>query len=177
MRLFKILCFSFLLLSVKSFSQNNKVIITVDGLAKSFVYITSVNGHQQRVIDTVYLNEFGTGSFSLSQKYSSGMFRINSKESIRTSNKSQSPFSVSFLISPSNKNEIINLHTSIANPMDSILVLESNENKLYCDYLKRKKTYNQKLQLLSTFITLYPKNNGTKDRFFIDLKRIQQTSK
>lgn len=56
--------------------------------------------------------------------------------------------------------ESVHIRTSLKTPMDSMKVIQSNENKLYYDFLHLKKDYRLKMDLLNPLVMYYPESDA-----------------
>ena len=181
-------------------SQNYTLNITVNGtpnnlsaLSEKKIYITSIYGHYQTVIDSAVLNITGTSrkvgeaQFHL-RNARAGMYRIILGQTQEAAFYNEAPQSFNMIIPvapviPEGLDQRekasslqISLSTSFEYPLDSMEVKGSKENEQYYNYLKKKKLYNQKLDVLEQMLRLYPKNDEAKilktnDRFYLKIQK------
>ncbi len=135
------------------YGQNNFFLnIKVNELPYNKIYLASIYGHHQHVVDSAAINQEGSFQFQFTEKYPAGMYRIILGQTPKAAFQNEAPQSFLIIF----KNENTALSTNFNYPVDSMQVSVGIENKMYYEYLKKKKQYNQKLGLLEQMIRFYP---------------------
>ena len=180
-------CFLFFIASI-GYAQEYTFQVNIsdpDPIGKQ-VYLASIYGHYQTIIDSTSINEKGEFLFKFNKNNRlGGIYRIifNQDPKAAFYNKQPQSFDIIFSATTSNRggktrdsSPHISFSTSFNYLLDSMVISGSNENKLYYDYLKKKKLYSKKLDLLEQMLRLYPKNNITDlptidDQFYVQIQK------
>ncbi|MFO8129519.1 MAG: TlpA disulfide reductase family protein [Bacteroidales bacterium] len=133
---------SALTFSCNSRSQNPVINGQIVGLTEKVIYIAGFDGDQEAVSDSVMTDTYGNFSFTLSDSYPAGMYRL-----ILGKN--------SFLDLIYNHNDI-GFTTTLENPRENLKITKSIENLIFYDYLRKKHAYQHKTDLLYPLIFEYP---------------------
>lgn len=164
------------------YGQNNFLLnIKVNDMPYNKIYLASIYGHHQRIVDSAIINQEGYFQFQLKKlphplpplqlerglRGEVGMYRIILGQTPKAAFRNEAPQSFTVIF----KNENTELLTSFNYPSDSMQVSVGAENKLYYDYLKKKKQYNQKLDLLEQMLRFYP----STDNFYKEIKKEYNT--
>lgn len=146
-------CF-FLLFSISFCNGQNKFLlkVKVNELPYNKIYLASIYGHHQRIVDSATINQEGYFQFQFTEKYPAGVYRVILGQTPKAAFQNEAPQSILIVF----KNENTELSTCFNYPSDSMQVSVGSENKMYYEYLKKKKQYNQKLGLLEQVIRFYP---------------------
>jgi thiol-disulfide isomerase/thioredoxin len=139
------------------YGQNNFLLnVKVNELPYNKIYLASIYGHHQHVIDSAAINQEGSFQFQFTEKYPAGMYRIILGQTPKAAFQNEAPQSILIIF----QNENTTLSTSFNYPVDSMQVTVGTENKMYYEYLKKKKQYNQKLGLLEQMLRFYPSTDN-----------------
>lgn len=138
-----ILCWTF---GVASFAQNYRLEIEVDHLEPSEVYLANFYGDRNSVIDTAYSDTTGRIAFIMPASYPSGMYRIFLTKEVF--------FDIIF-----NKEDIV-IETDYNDLYESLVVMESEENQLYYEFLRTKHEFRRKFELLAPLNDYYPRTDS-----------------
>lgn len=146
--------FLFLLFILTGYSQQNHEITgEVTNLTESRIYLASFYGEQTHVFDSVTVIPGGEIRLSYDASRLPGYYRIILKKD----------HYVDLIL---NK-EDIRFSTDFNEPFDSLRILQSAENKIYYDFLKRAGSSRLKQELLTTLIDYYPRD----DSFYEQIKQ------
>ena len=149
----------FIALANLSFAQT----FFVDGIIEDYpgqqIYLSGFYGDQKDIIDSTITDQNGHFEFELPKTLASGQYRImlNGREFFDLILNKQS----------------LKLITARENPIEDMAVMESEENKLYYDYLKlRNKTY-YKLELLRPLTKFYPPSEDFYEKIILEFDETQ----
>ena len=160
--------------------QNNfSLKVKVNELPYSKIYLASIYGHKQYIIDSAVINQEGVFQFTFQPhllpplqlerglRGEAGLYRIILGQTPKAifNNEAAQSFVVIF------NNENTTLTTNFNFPVDSMQVWVGTENKMYYQYLKRKKQNNKKLDLLEQMLRLYP----VQDNFYSQIQKQYNT--
>ena len=144
-------------------AQDYTISAIVHDLSPKQVYVASIHGHHQTVIDSAVVKE-GAFQFHLNNARP-GLYRIILGQTPKAASRHEPPQSFNIILDQ--QDDTIKLATSFDAPTDSMVVLQSEENKLYYKYLGKKKLFNKKLELLEHMTRLYPND----DQFYTNIQR------
>lgn len=135
--------------------------IKVDGLLAEEVYLQAYHGSDLQTVDTARVMD--EEIYFKNKNYHEGLYRIilGSTEDAAMFKMEVSAFD--FVIST----EDISLQTSYFDPVQSMKVIQSNDNALFFDYLNYNASYRTKLGSLLSLLSDY----SDKDQFYPDLRR------
>jgi len=155
----------FLFFSISFCYGQNKYLLSVKvkDMPYEKIYLTSIYGHHQHVVDSAAINQEGAFQFQFIEKHPIGMYRIILGQTPKAKFESGAP--QSFIIIFNNENT--ELSTNFNYPSDSMQLMVGVENKMYYEFLKKKKQYNQKLGLLEQMLRFYP----SSDNFYAEIKK------
>lgn len=169
----------FLLFSISfCYGQNNFLLkVKVNDMPYNKIYLASIYGHHQLIVDSATINQEGYFQFRFEKlphplpplqlerglRGEVGMYRVILGQTPKAAFQNEAPQSVLIIF----KNENTELSTYFNYPSDSMQVMVGAENKMYYEYLKKKKQYNQKLGLLEQVIRFYPE----KDVFYSQTRK------
>jgi len=137
-----------LMVNLSAISQEYKISGTITGLENESVYLMQLMGEKRSIIDTAQTDI--TGAFDMPESRKTGMYVV-----IKGAGQA-----VELIY---NKEDIQFITSGFANE-DGIQVISSVENLIYYDYLSVKGVNMYKLDVLSTLLKNYPKNND----FYLD---------
>ncbi|MCD4680851.1 MAG: redoxin domain-containing protein [Bacteroidales bacterium] len=135
----------FLISSFVIGQKNYNVTITFKDLPEKNILLTSFFGDKNAVLDSAFTDESGKVIFTLSENSYSGMYRLI----ISRNNQLDLIF---------NK-ENVELLTQKDHLMDSLVVIQSQENITYYNFLKSEYESQTKLELLSSLVDFYPEDD------------------
>lgn len=128
-----------------AFTQSYQLIGKISGLSDQYVYLHSFYGAEKGKIDSVKVAKDGSFTYRFPQNAYRGMYRL------RWSNNKM--MDIIF------HNENIRFTTHTNSVVDSLRFLESRENQMYFEYLKKRNEAEFKLELLQPLINHYPRND------------------
>ena len=160
-RLFIVGCF-FSVVLAQTLAQDHTISATVTGLPTKQVYLATIHGHHQTVIDSAVVKE-GAFQFHLNNARAA-LYRIILGQTPKAASRHEPPQSFNIILDQ--QDDTIKLATSFDAPTDSMVVLQSEENKLYYEYIGKKKLFNKKLELLEHMTRLYPND----DQFYTNIQ-------
>jgi hypothetical protein len=138
------------MVNLSAISQEYKISGTITGLENESVYLMQLMGEKRSIIDTAQTDITGAFTFDMPESRKTGMYVV-----IKGAGQA-----VELIY---NKEDIQFITSGFANE-DGIQVISSVENLIYYDYLSVKGVNMYKLDVLSTLLKNYPKNND----FYLD---------
>ncbi len=138
----------------------NSVKLTIKGCNDTSIILYSVKGESLTIIDTFYST--GKGQFELNLKKGTmpGLFRVIFNKNNR----------FDFLFD----NEDIEIKSDFNNLLDSVVVVKSQSNMLFYDFIKQNKEYKIKNELLQFILDRYPKNDEYYNETVKTLTKLQE---
>jgi len=149
-----LLCFHLIILSSCSSETGFTITSHISGLPDSKIFLASIRGDAYKIIDTAYLKK-GVCIFSISNKIQTGMLKIIPEASLKQESRNKTLNYIDIIFN----NENVNLKSVYPFLQDSLGILESKENKIYYDYLKKTGTIQSKLDLIQPLLAQYPVND------------------
>ncbi len=147
------LTFLLLIMILAGHAQNTHEITgTVAGLKEPKVYLASFYGEQVYVLDSTIVKPDGNFRFSYDESHLPGYYRIILKKD----------HYVDLIL---NK-EHVSFRTDFDEPLDSLQILQSTENRIYYDFLEQAGKSRLKQDLLTTLIDYYPR----EDAFYPEIR-------
>lgn len=137
--------------------------IKIKGAPNKTFYLSRYFGDKTFIVDTIRTDKTGSFKTELNSNYNPGLYKLE------LSSKNYFNFII-------NK-EDITLKTFIVNSMDSMQVIQSEENKILFEYYKQQKVVNQKMNLLSPIVQNYPKSNEFYKTALNEFRQIQKEYK
>ncbi|MCF8235681.1 MAG: redoxin domain-containing protein [Bacteroidales bacterium] len=158
--------FSFVLMLL--FASANGQEHTIEGIIENYnnnqIYIANFYGDQDRIIDSLQTDEQGYFKFSMPENAATGKYRV-----IMKNNKY---FDLVY------NDENIRILTKSDSPIEYMDVLNSEENQVFYDYIKRRSLTQYKLELLQPVVSYYPGNTDfytkAEDEFMAVQENMQQ---
>ncbi|MCD4773271.1 MAG: redoxin domain-containing protein [Bacteroidales bacterium] len=156
----RILLPALFIISSFSFSQDYSLIGIIEDFSNKKLYLTDFYGDQKNIIDSTLSDETGKFEFYFSEEMPVGQYRILVENN--------------FIDIIFNK-EDIQFITSNLSPNENIEIINSDENRLYYDYLYNRNLCQFKIDLLSDIIDYYPEHDifyatAKKEYIFIQKK-------
>lgn len=135
------------------FGQTYTVEISLNNLPSKSAYLLSIYGDENNLLDSTMFDNAGTVKFVFGHNRHIGMYRLYiDKET-----------TVDFIFNKEN----IKLSCDYNNPVESMNVITSLENKLYYAFLSQDENSQRKLELLMPIINYYPKD----DKFYSEASK------
>lgn len=154
------LIFFYYLLIVLSLNAQD-IHIKVDGLLANEVFLQAYHGSDLRTVDTT--NVLDEKIYFENKNYPEGLYRIILGNSEDAALFKMEVSAFDFIIS----NEDISLQTSYFNTVQSMKVIQSDDNVLFFDYQQYNASYRTKLGSLLSLLSDY----SDQDQFYPDLRR------
>ncbi len=126
-------------------SQNYQLKGTIHGLPADKIGISGFYGTEEKAFDSIPVDADGSFSYTFEKDAKKGMYRLRWNKNL-------------FLDIIFN-NENIVFTTDAENIIDSLVFVQSHENKLYYEYMNRRTTTDYKTQLLAQLISGYPSDD------------------
>jgi thiol-disulfide isomerase/thioredoxin len=132
-----------------SLSQAYNLQLDIKNLSEKEIYLTDFYGDKNTFKDTTITDTSGFAVFTMQEKDQPGMYRVFLDKNIF--------FDIVY------NRENIRIKSNMEDLYESLVVVESHENKIYYDFLRKMNDYNRKFDLLAPVIDYYPR----KDSFFV----------
>lgn len=155
-------CSHSLLITTALKAQNYVLSGTVNQLPSKQVFLISVKGHNEKVIDSAEVKN-NTFQFHISAKTPTGLYKIILYKSVRRGEEDEGPTDLSLIF---NREDIV-FATNFLSINDSMRIFLSKENTIYYNYLKRTDQSGMKLDVLNQLPQFFPK----KDDFYPTIKK------
>lgn len=152
----KLLIFLFSILFLNGYGQKYNIEITINNASGKMAYLLNFYGDNNNLVDSSKLDDNGKFSCTFTNRHA-GMYRLY----IDNNN------AVDFIF----KNENIRLLCDYDNTDASMQVLESKENKIYFEFLKKDEISQRKLELLMPLVSYYPRD----DKFYNEAAKTYNT--
>lgn len=156
----KLTLFLFIMLPFFLSAKEYKIQGTIKNYNSAQVYLSSVYGDKLNILDSTLTDRNGSFQFTFGQNQPNGMYRLffaNNKKLDLIFNY-----------------EDINFETNVSDPINSIIVKESVENKTYYNYLLRKNYDQYRLELLQPVLMYYPKTDPFFKTISSEFNKIQK---
>lgn len=140
-----------LMISVSLLGQKNNLKLEIENFPEKEVYLASFYGEKNNILDTAFPSN-GKIIFPLKSEYYPGMYRIFLTKDV-------------FFDIVYNK-ENIEIKTDYENLYEKLEVIQSNENKIYYDFLRKGNDYRMKFDLLAPVNDYFPQT----DSFFYEAR-------
>ena len=156
------ICFQLILITTSIQAQNYVLSGTVSQLPSKKVFLISVKGHNEKIIDSAEVknNYF---QFHISSKTPSGMYKILLYQPAHRADDDDKPTDLSIIF---NKEDIV-FSTNFMAITDSMRIFLSKENTVYYNYLKRTDESGVKLDVLNQMPQFFPR----KDDFYPTIRK------
>ena len=129
---------------ISAYSQHS-LKVNLNGNEQANLLLYRIYGDKFQLLDTLERNKEGQYSFLFPSNASIGMYRL-----------SFAPKAFADIIY---NQEDCWIRTELKSPMDSMYVIQSVENQIYYDFLKQKRAYELKMELLKPLLAYYPEQN------------------
>lgn len=149
----KLIPIGFIFLAIVSFSQNYTLDITVAHLPRKDIYLATFYGDKNAIIDTAFPDTSGLFKFTFNDLNNPGMYRVFLLKDVF--------FDIIY------NRENINIKSDYDNLYENLEVIQSTENKIYYDFLRKMNDYRRKFELLSPLNDYYP----ATDSFYFAAKQ------
>ncbi|MCX6257800.1 MAG: thioredoxin-like domain-containing protein [Bacteroidia bacterium] len=147
--------------SFSIYGQNEFILkINVKGLPGKVIYLADFYGDKNKFIDTTVTNAYGTATFVMNDSRQPGMYHI--------------VFDKDRFADVIYNREDITVSTVASNPMDSLVVESSTENKIYYGFLHYDQEYELKDGLLNSLVEMYPRKEAFYKQSVDEYNRVQK---
>jgi thiol-disulfide isomerase/thioredoxin len=144
---------SFMLtVSVNSIAQEYTLSAHVEGIPVSQVYLVSIYRFKQTIIDSASSGENGNFQFHFNRGSATGLYRLILGKTKKSELNNGQPQTFNIIFNKENTD----VFTVFDYPADSMKVSQGKENQLYYEYLKKKRSNTQRLELLEQLLRQYP---------------------
>jgi thiol-disulfide isomerase/thioredoxin len=123
--------------------ETRKLRFTLEDFRNGMVKLVEYYGQDRITVDSVVVDEEGRGVFILDDSYKPGMYRIQTKNG-------RGGIDVIY------NHEDIDLLVKGYFILDSVVVYESDENKVFYEYIRIKNSFENRLSLLEPVVMYYP---------------------
>jgi peroxiredoxin len=124
----------------------------IHGYSKKNIYLASIEGDHVKIKDTTTTNQSGKFKFNLNDYPAPAMYKlILGKQNVTDKKVHQTGFEIIY-----NHENIEIYSTTPFLAYDSMEIIQSEENKLYYEFLKKQNIFNQKMNVLASAIDNYP---------------------
>jgi len=159
------LLFSLMLVFLRPTANVLRVKITQP--SQNYIYLMDHFGERTRLVDSAILNQQGEYVFQLKNGIKPGLYTLKLGKDLKAQFYGGEEAELDVVI---NSKENIVLQTSLNAPIDSIQIIESEENKLFFQFLKRDKLIANQLGVLNELPNYFPE----KDPFFSPIQKRYQ---
>ena len=121
-------------------------------------------GERTRLIDSATINNQGEYEFKIGKNWKPGLYTLKLGKDLKAQFYGGEEAELDVII---NGKENIRLKTALIAPIDSLEVLESQENLVYYQYIKRDKFISNQLGVLNELPNYFPE----KDPFFLPVQK------
>ena len=160
---------TFAVLSAVFSNSGYTLAIRLAKLPDSKVFLASLRGDAYKIIDTAELKN-SVCTFVLSDNAQPGMYRIIPENALSQGRRNTPMNTVDIILN----REDVNIKTVYPWLQDSLIILESNENKAYYDFLKQENLSQKKMELLQNMLAQYPADD---ELYFSVIKRYNDLQK
>jgi len=141
-----------LFIGLISYSQEYTLDMTIQHFPGKECYLATFYGDKNAIIDTAEADTSGRIIFKLRPKYHTGMYRVFLEQNLF--------FDIIY------NNENITLSSDYTQLYESLEIIESEENRIYYEFLRAANDYRLKFDLLAPLNDYYPR----ADTFFEDAR-------
>lgn len=121
-------------------------------------------GERTRLVDSAFINTNAEYVFSIKSNWKPGLYTLKLGKDLKAQFYGGEEAELDLIISGK---ENIRLKTALVAPIDSLEVLESQENQVYYQYIKRDKFISNQLGVLNELPNYFPE----KDPFFAPVQK------
>jgi peroxiredoxin len=148
----------FLFVGNKALSQSNTLEIQLKNQPNNYIIIGAVSGDDFQPLDTILLYRGRTatikaGEYTFPENYAPGMYRVIFGKTTYAKVMNEPPQQLDFIFN----NEDIILETDFEAPEENLLVVLSEENRAWFEFLQREKIIQDKLEELEMEVDYYHK--------------------
>jgi thiol-disulfide isomerase/thioredoxin len=141
-----------LFVAIFAYTQDFSITLTVKNLPQKETYLATFYGEKNSIIDTVMPSQEGKIVFEMKPDHYKGMYRIFLDKSV-------------FFDLVCNQ-EDIEIKTNYENIYEELEIIQSKENMIYYDFLRKGNDYRRKFDLLAPLNDYYPRT----DSFFLQAR-------
>ncbi len=133
---------------------------TVKGLSQKKIYLASVHGDDLKKIDSVVCDSGGNFQMQIAGNMPIGIYKLLLGRTYKPDLTSSEENNIDLIFNYAN----IKFNTTFGYVIDSLRVIESDENRLYYDFFRTMKhQYQDRLEILSQTLRFYPHTDGFYD--------------
>jgi len=143
-------------------AQNYVMSGTVNQLPSKKVFLISVKGHNEKIIDSAEVKN-NTFQFHIAAKTPAGMYKILLYQPVNRGNEDEGPTYLAIIFN----HEDIVFATNFVSVNDSMRIFLSKENTVYYNYLQKTDQSGMKLDVLNQLPQFFPR----KDEFYPTIKK------
>jgi thiol-disulfide isomerase/thioredoxin len=154
MKSIPVLFFQLFVLFNTIFAADYKISVSISNLTDTRIYLASLRGDAYKIMDTAEIKD-NMYCFTLPDNQPSGMYRIIPEAVLNPGRRNAPMNTLDFIF---NRENVV-LKTVYPWLTDSLVVIESAENKIYFDFLNHEKQIQNKLNLLDNMLVQYPSDD------------------
>ncbi len=148
---------------IQAKKENYALDIKIKGAINKSYYLYRYFGDKTYIVDTILTDKTGSFKTVLNSNYKPGLYKLE------LGSKNYFHFIIN--------NEDITLKTFVVNTMDSMRIIQSDENRILYEYYKQQKTLNRKMNLLGPVVQNYPKSSEFYETAINEFNQIQEKYK
>ncbi|MFY8132344.1 MAG: hypothetical protein ACOVOL_03845, partial [Bacteroidia bacterium] len=160
----KNIALSFFLLTFPFFGISQTLRIKITQPSQNSIQLFDHYGERTRLVDSAFINSKGEYEFTMKSNWKPGLYTLKLGKDLKAQFYGGEEAELDIIISGK---ENISLITSLTAPVDSIEILQSEENKVYFQYQKRDKFISNQLGVLNELPNYFPE----KDPFFAPVQK------
>ncbi len=160
----KNIALSFFLLAFPFFGISQTLRIKITQPSQNSIQLFDHYGERTRLVDSAFINSKGEYEFTMKSNWKPGLYTLKLGKDLKAQFYGGEEAELDIIISGK---ENISLITSLTAPVDSIEILQSEENKVYFQYQKRDKFISNQLGVLNELPNYFPE----KDPFFAPVQK------
>lgn len=150
----KNIALTFFLLAFSFFGISQTLRIKITQPSQNSIQLFDHYGERTRLVDSAFINGKGEYVFSIKSNWKPGLYTLKLGKDLKAQFYGGEEAELDLIISGK---EDISLVTSLTAPIDSIVILQSEENKVYFQYQKRDKFISNQLGVLNELPNYFPK--------------------
>ena len=153
----------------ESVIEPDRIYGRVSGLPGRKILLYELYGDQVNLLDSAMADTDGSFEFFFPPERSRGLYRISMGRSTLPGHYEQHRQQFDLIWDGST----VMFETNYASPVDSMEVALSEENRLYYQYMRRMRRYDNKINALGTALLDYPQDDGFYRRLERQHRRVQ----
>ena len=156
----KFILFIFLIIPFCLSAKYYKIQGTIKNYNSAQVFLSSIYGDKLSILDSTFTDRDGNFQFGFNESRLNGMYRLF------FANNKKLDFIYNF--------ENIIFESNVTDPLNSIKIINSVENKVYYNYLIRRNYDQYRLELLQPVLMYYPKTDAFFKAISTEFNNIQK---